>query len=61
MNPLFKKGDKVTLPYNEAGTITKIQPTVWWNVYEVKIRVSNGFNIKNSVVDFFEKQLKLEQ
>ena len=61
MNPLFKKGDKVSLPYNETGTVTKVYPTVWWNTYEVKIRKSNGFNDENSVVDFFEKQIQLEQ
>ena len=58
--PKFKKGDKVKLPYNETGTIVRYHELVWGSRYDVKIRKSNGFNDTNEVVDFFEKDLKLE-
>ncbi len=56
----FKKGDKVILPFNETGTIVKVNENLLWgHKYDVKIRKAT-FNITNQIVDFKEEQLKLE-
>lgn len=60
MNPIYKKGDKVILPFDETGTVKKVHELIWWNTYDVKIRKENGFEAKGTIVEFLEKQLKLE-
>jgi len=57
----YFKGDKVKLPFDETGTIKSYDERLWGSRYWVKIRKSNGFNEKNQVVDFFEKQIELEE
>lgn len=55
----FKIGDKVKLPFDETGTIVKINNLVWMTKYWVKIR-KGVFNKTNEIIDFFEKHLILE-
>lgn len=55
--PLYKKDDRVKLPFNETGTIIRYQELIWGSRYWIRIRKSNGFNKTNEVVDFFEKQI----
>ena len=56
----FNVDDNVKLPFGETGTIKKIHDFVWFKRYWVRIRKSNGFNKTNELVDFFEKNLELE-
>jgi hypothetical protein len=59
MNPLFEKGQKVKLPFNETGTIKQVENLVWFNRYQVKIRKAT-FNKTNQVMDFLEREITLE-
>ena len=57
----YEKGDRVKLPFDETGTISRIEQLVWITKYWVRIRKSNGFNKTNQVVDFFKRDLELEK
>lgn len=57
----YEKGDKVKVPFDETGTIVRIEQLPWMKKYWVKIRKSNGFNKTNQIVDFFERDLELEK
>lgn len=60
LNKEFKVTDKVKLPFDETGTIIRIQELLWMTKYWVRIRKSNGFNKTNEIVDFFKKHLEHE-
>jgi len=55
----FKKGDRVKLPFDETGTIVSFD-VPWGARWNVRIRKSNGFNKTNQIIDFFERDLELE-
>lgn len=56
----FEKGNRVKLPFGETGTLVRFEELVWASRWWVRIRKSNGFNKTNQVVDFFERDLNLE-
>lgn len=56
----FKIGDKVSLPFNETGTIVKILDLIWGFNYIVKIRKAT-FNKTNERIEFRKQDLKLEK
>ena len=45
-------GDKVKLPFDETGTLVKINDLLWGWKYIVRIRKSNGFNKTNQRVEY---------
>lgn len=56
----FKVGTKVKLPFNETGTIVKINTkSLDWFPYKVRIRKA-VFNKTNMVVEFKQEQLEVE-
>ena len=56
---LYKKGDRVKLPFGETGTVIKGTEYAWMKVYKVKIRKA-VFNKINQRVEFFERQMNYE-
>jgi len=56
---LYKKGDKVNLPYGETGTVINGKAYAWMKIYKVKIRKA-VFNNTNERVEFLEHQLNHE-
>jgi hypothetical protein len=56
---LYKKGDKVKLPFGETGTVVNGKEYAWMKVYKVRIRKS-VFNLTNERVEFFERQMTPE-
>ena len=56
----FKKGDKVKLPFNETGTIVKVNENIMWgHKYDVKIRKAT-LSVTNEIADFKDEQMELE-
>jgi hypothetical protein len=56
----FKKGDRVKLPFNETGTIVKVNDNLPWGMkYDVKIRTVTLSEI-GQISDFKEEQLDFE-
>jgi hypothetical protein len=53
---LYKKGDKVKLPFGETGTVVNGKEYAWMKVYKVRIRKA-VFNTTNERVEFFERQM----
>lgn len=53
---LYKKGDKVNLPFGETGTVINGKEWAWMKVYRVRIRKA-VFNKTNEIVEFFERQI----
>ena len=56
----FKVGDRVKLPFDETGTIKRIEEVMWLTKYWVRIRKAT-FNKTNEVHDFFERHIELEE
>jgi hypothetical protein len=57
----FKVKDRVKLPFDETGTIVRIEEQVWASKYYVRIRKSKGiFNKTNQIVQFLKKHLEHE-
>ena len=56
---LYSKGDRVTLPFNETGTVISGKEYVWMKVYKVRIRKAT-FNKTNQRLEFLEMQLTNE-
>jgi hypothetical protein len=56
---LYKKGDRVKLPFGETGTVIKGNEFAWMKVYKVRIRKA-VFNKTNEKVEFFERQINYE-
>ncbi len=57
---ILEVGDRVKLPFDETGTIKRIEELAWFTRYWVRIRKSNGFNKTNEVVDYLRRDLELE-
>lgn len=57
---ILEVGDRVTLPFEETGTVVRIEKVMWLTKYWIRIRKSNGFNKTNQVVDFFRRHIELE-
>ena len=57
----YEVGDKVKLPCGETGTLVRFHERLWASYWDVRIRKSNGFNKTNQVVDYFERDLELEE
>lgn len=55
----YEVGDKVLLPLNETGTITKIHNIPWGFKYKIRIRKST-LNKTNQILDFKYEQLTPE-
>jgi hypothetical protein len=56
---IFKKGDKVKLPFNETGTVVGGKVYAWMKIYNVRIRKAT-FNKTNQRIEFFERHLLAE-
>lgn len=56
---LYKKGDRVKLPFGETGTVVSGKEYAWMKVYKVRIRKA-VFNKTNQKVEFFERQMDYE-
>ena len=56
---LYKKGDRVKLPFGETGTVVNGKEYAWMKVYRVRIRRA-VFNKTNERIEFFERQLNYE-
>ena len=58
---LYEVCDRVKLPFDETGTIVSFNDVPWGARWNVRIRKSNGFNKTNQIIDFFERDLELEE
>jgi len=56
----YEVGDRVKLPFGETGTLVRYQELLWGSRWWVRIRKSNGFNKTNQIIDYFERDLELE-
>lgn len=53
----FKKGDKVSLPFNEEGIVVKVKENLLWgHPYDVKI-TKNTLSELGEIVEFKETQI----
>lgn len=55
----YKVGDRVKLPFNETGTIKRIEEVLWLTKFWVRIRKAT-LNKTNEVHDFFERHIEHE-
>jgi hypothetical protein len=56
----FRVGDRVKLPFDETGTIKRIEEVMWLTKYWVRIRKAT-MNKTNEIHDYFERHIELEE
>ena len=52
-------GDRVKLPFDETGTVVRIEKVMWLTKYWVRIRRAT-MNKTNQVVEYFKRHVELE-